>query len=166
MTAGAGMATRGSGTAATLKNLVGAGDRVALVAVPVLSAGLVVEMVWPSALDAGGPPRWLALLSALLLVPGVVLWLWSAILIAVRVPRGELITTGPFALVKHPLYTSVALLVLPWVGFVLDSWVGALTGAALYGGTRLFAPLEERALATTFGRAWDEYTRRVVIPWL
>ena len=28
------------------------------------------------------------------------------ILILARVPRGELVTTGPFALVKHPLYTA------------------------------------------------------------
>jgi protein-S-isoprenylcysteine O-methyltransferase Ste14 len=32
---------------------------------------------------------------------------------------------------KHPLYTSVALLVLPWIGFLLDTSVGALIGVAL-----------------------------------
>ena len=54
------------------------------------------------------------------------------VLILAKVPHGQLITSGPFSLVRHPLYTDVALLVLPWVGFLLDSWLGALVGIALY----------------------------------
>lgn len=53
------------------------------------------------------------------------------------VPRGQLITTGPFTLVKHPLYTGVALLVLPWAGFLLDTWLGAALGSILYVATRM-----------------------------
>jgi Isoprenylcysteine carboxyl methyltransferase (ICMT) family. len=47
------------------------------------------------------------------LIPGVTIWIWSVVLILTKVPRGELITSGPYALVKHPIYTGVALLVLP-----------------------------------------------------
>ena len=32
---------------------------------------------------------------------------------------------------KHPLYTIVALLVLPWIGFLLNTWLGALIGSPL-----------------------------------
>ncbi len=150
----------------TLKTLVGSGDKVAVPALPFLLAGLVLNIARPSLFTVGGPPAGLRVLSLILLVPGVVLWLWSVILILTRVPRGELITHGPYALVKHPLYTSVALLVLPWAGFLLDTWLGALVGLALYVGSRLFAPEEERQLARTFGPAWDAYRRKVLIPWL
>jgi hypothetical protein len=47
---------------------------------------------------------------------GVTVWAWSAMLIVTKVPRKELITEGPYSLVRHPLYTGVALLVLPWAG--------------------------------------------------
>jgi protein-S-isoprenylcysteine O-methyltransferase Ste14 len=60
----------------------------------------------------------------------------------------------------------VALLVLPWLGFLLDTWLGALLGAALYVASRLFAPAEERELARRFGAQWDAYSRSVGIPWL
>ena len=88
------------------------------------------------------------------------------LLILTKVRAGELVTTGPYWLVKHPLYTSVALLVLPWLGFLLDTWLGALIGIALYVGSRLFAPAEEADLAGRFGPQWDAYCRRVKVPWL
>jgi protein-S-isoprenylcysteine O-methyltransferase Ste14 len=82
------------------------------------------------------------------------------------VPRGELITSGPYRCVKHPLYTGVALLVLPWAGLLLDTWLGIPLGIALYAGSRMFSPAEERELAKTFGVVWDEYAKSVKIPWL
>jgi protein-S-isoprenylcysteine O-methyltransferase Ste14 len=52
-----------------------------------------------------------------MLLSGVTIWIWSAVLILTKVPQKKLITYGPYAFVKHPLYTGVAFLVLPWVGF-------------------------------------------------
>jgi protein-S-isoprenylcysteine O-methyltransferase Ste14 len=60
----------------------------------------------------------------------------------------------------------VALLVLPWAGFLLDTWLGVVFGIALYVGSRLYAPEEERELARSFGPEWDRYTRHVAIRWL
>jgi protein-S-isoprenylcysteine O-methyltransferase Ste14 len=58
------------------------------------------------------------------------------------------------------------LLVLPWLGFLLDTWLGAVIGLALYVGSRLFAPAEEADLADRFGTEWDAYRHHVKIPWL
>lgn len=149
-----------------LKRLVGSGDKIMLLTSPFLIVGLVLNILRPSLFSVGGPPTALKVLSAIILIPGVVLWLWSVVLVLTRVPRGELITWGPYALVKHPLYTSVALLVLPWVGFLFNTWLGVLVGLVLYVASRLFAPEEERALAKTFGAAWDAYCKRVKMPWL
>jgi protein-S-isoprenylcysteine O-methyltransferase Ste14 len=100
------------------------------------------------------------------LAVGFVGWGWSAALILTRVRAGELVTTGPYALVAHPLYTSVALLVLPQLGFPLDSWLGVLLGAALYIASRLYAPAEEAELAERFGSDWTAYRRSVLFSWL
>ncbi len=80
--------------------------------------------------------------------------------------KKELITSGPYSLVKHPLYTGVALLVLPWIGFLLNTWLGVLIGMVLYVGSRIFSPEEEKALSKTFGTSWDEYCDTVKLPWL
>ena len=60
----------------------------------------------------------------------------------------------------------IALLVLPWVGFLLDTWLGALIGVGLYLGSRIFAPAEEAALARTFGEAWQAYSQSVKLRWV
>jgi protein-S-isoprenylcysteine O-methyltransferase Ste14 len=151
---------------ATVSALVGSGHKVALFALPFLIVGLVLNIIYPAAFSVGGPPTALRLLSVVVLAAGVAVWAWSVFLILTRVPRGELITTGPYAVVKHPLYTAVALLVLPWLGFLFDTWLGALLGVAMYIGSRMFATEEEAALSATFGGAWDDYSRAVWIPWL
>jgi protein-S-isoprenylcysteine O-methyltransferase Ste14 len=149
-----------------LRVLVGSGDKIALFALPFLIVGLILNVAYPSLFDVGGPSDALRVVSIVVLVPGVAIWLWSVVLILAKVPNGELITSGPYSLVKHPLYTSVALLVLPWLGFLLNTWLGALIGVVLYIGSRIFAPTEEAELSETFGSSWDEYSNTVKIPWL
>jgi protein-S-isoprenylcysteine O-methyltransferase Ste14 len=148
-----------------LRQLVGSGDKIGLLVLPFVIGGLILNVVVPSIFDVGGPSAVLRVVSILVLIPGVAIWIWSVFLILINVPRGELITSGPYALVKHPLYTAVALLVLPWIGFLLNTWLGALFGVVLYIADRIYAPEEEAALSKTFGARWEAYRRSVKIPW-
>ncbi|MGZ4665988.1 MAG: methyltransferase family protein [Frankiaceae bacterium] len=146
--------------------LIGSGDRIGAFVLPFVLVGVALNIAFPEAFSVGGPPLWLQAVSAFVLAVGVAVWTWSVLLILTKVRAGELVTTGPYRLVKHPLYTSVALLVLPWLGFLLDTWLGALVGVALYVASRLFAPTEEADLADRFGPEWEDYCRRVKVPWL
>jgi protein-S-isoprenylcysteine O-methyltransferase Ste14 len=149
-----------------IKALVGSGDKIALFTLPFLAVGLVANIAFPAAFAVGGPPPALLVVALAALVAGVVIWAWSAVLIVTNVPRGTLITTGPFAVVKHPLYTGVALLVLPALGVLLDTWLGAAIGIVMYIGSRVFAAAEESRMAALFGARWDRYARAVKLRWL
>ena len=149
-----------------LKVLIGSGDKIGLFVLPFLLAGLVLNVVYPTTFDVGGPPTALRVVSIIVLIPGLTIWAWSVALILRKVPRRELITSGPYAIVKHPLYTGVALLVLPWIGFIFNTWLGAVIGIILYIGSRIFAPAEEAELSRTFGATWDEYCNTVKIAWV
>jgi protein-S-isoprenylcysteine O-methyltransferase Ste14 len=149
-----------------LRQLVGSGEKIGLLTLPFLVIGLVLNVAFPSLFSVGGPPVALRVISIVILVPGVTIWIWSVVLILTKVPKKALITSGPYSLVKHPLYTGVALLVLPWIGFLLNTWLGVLIGVVLYVGSRMFSPEEEEALSETFGAAWDEYCDAVKVPWL
>ena len=155
-----------TGRRVSLKALIGSGDRIALFTVPI---ALVVLGLWAMdqsrfAVDASAPL--VRAIALVVLAVGLVGWAWSVVLILTVVPKGELITSGPFAVVKHPLYTSVGLLVLPAIGILLGTWLGIVIGVALYVGARLFAPAEEHELQGRFGALWDAYEHRVLLPWL
>ena len=149
-----------------LKILVGSGRKIGLFTLPFLVAGVTLNVIFPEYFGVGGPSDTLRWVSAALLVPGVICWIWSVALILIKVPRHELITTGPYAIVLHPLYTGVALLVLPWVGFLLNTWLGLLIGLVVYAGSRIYSPEEEKILAKIFGESWDQYRKKVLLPWL
>ena len=149
-----------------LKELVGAGDRILLVTVPFVILGLALNIAFPAVFEVGGPPAALRAISIVLLILGIVIWLWSVVLVLTRVPRRELITSGPFAVVRHPIFTSVSLLVIPALGVLLNSWLGLVVGIVMYVSARIFGREEEAVLARTFGSAWDEYRASVKIPWL
>lgn len=157
---------RRSKPAGGLRLLIGSGDRIVLFTLPFLIAGILGNVLFPAVFQVGGPPAWLFALAIAMLVPGLATWAWSAGLILSKVPHGELITGGPYAVVKHPLYTAVALLVFPSVAFLCNSWLGLAIGVVMYIAIRMYAPAEERELARTFGARWDAYCRKVLLPYL
>lgn len=149
-----------------LTKLVGSGDKIGLVTLPFVVAAVFLSLANPRLLQVIDPPAWLRPLSIGVLAVGLAIWIWSVILILTNVPRGRLITGGPYAWVRHPLYTAFAVLVLPWVGFLLDTWSGVMIGAVVYVASRIFARAEEAELSRTFGETWEAYSRGVKLGWL
>jgi protein-S-isoprenylcysteine O-methyltransferase Ste14 len=149
-----------------LRELVGVAPKIFRFVLPFLIVGLILNLLIPFLFSVGGPSTFLTTISIILLIPGVTIWWWSVVLTLTKVPRNELITTGPYSLVKHPIYTSLSLLVFPSIGFLLNSWLGVLIGIVVYIGSRRFRPKEEEKMSKTFGSAWDEYCKKVKIPWL
>jgi protein-S-isoprenylcysteine O-methyltransferase Ste14 len=153
------------GNVDVLKRLIGSGDRIALFTLPFVAIGIGLAIANPS-MFASGDSQALRVLSIVVLVVGIAIWMWSVILILTNVPSGRLITGGPYAWMRHPIYTAVALLVLPSLGFLFGTWLGVVIGAALYVGSRIYAPAEEAELSQTFGEAWRQYDRSVRLRWL
>jgi protein-S-isoprenylcysteine O-methyltransferase Ste14 len=148
-----------------LKALVGAGDRIIAFTLPFAAVGVVANALRPSWFRMGSENVGLVV-GVVVLALGALVWAVSAVLLLVYASKGRLITRGPFAVVLHPLYTSVALLVLPGLGLLLDTWLGFALGAVLYLGSRLFSPAEEKQLAVAFSKEYPAYRSRVLLPWL
>jgi protein-S-isoprenylcysteine O-methyltransferase Ste14 len=72
-----------------------------------------------------------------------------------------LVTHGPFAYVRHPIYTALLGLLVA-TGLALADWRALLLAVAVYvAGTLWRASLEERLLRGMFGAAYDAYAARV-----
>ncbi len=72
----------------------------------------------------------------------------------------RLVTSGPFAVVRHPMYLGA---IVQFVGGVLlyRTWSVVLLAAAEVVTDLGRARREEQALAAEFGREWQAYARRV-----
>jgi protein-S-isoprenylcysteine O-methyltransferase Ste14 len=73
---------------------------------------------------------------------------------------GHLMRTGPYAVVRHPLYAALVVMAIGTALAHPSVPVLAGTGGMVTGlGLKVLA--EERALRQTFGADWDAYARRV-----
>jgi protein-S-isoprenylcysteine O-methyltransferase Ste14 len=73
----------------------------------------------------------------------------------------ELITRGPYAWVRHPIYSAMlGMLLATGIGVSRVPAVAAAFAVAAAGATIRFR-LEEKLLRETFGAAYDAYARRV-----
>ena len=129
---------------------------------------LVVKPLWQMGLPAG-----YVFVAALVL--GLALCWWARIhlgrLWSVAITRKEahrVVDTGPYALVRHPIYTGLIVGLLATAA--ADGTAPALTGAAMMiVGLWLKARTEERFLTAELGaEAYSAYRRRVpmLIPFL
>ena len=73
----------------------------------------------------------------------------------------QLVTSGPYAGVRHPVYTSM-LCMLFGTGFMITPLRTLLAASALFiAGMEIRVQVEDRLLASRFGEKFLAYRRRV-----
>jgi protein-S-isoprenylcysteine O-methyltransferase Ste14 len=129
-------------------------------------------LLWrPLPLALSAPARTVTLaLGALFLFPGLALVLWgrftlgemyyvSSSMGAQLYADHRLVTHGPFALVRHPMYVGILLASMGGL-LIYRTWTLVFT-TVTFLGLVLRARREEQALAAEFGERWQEYCRQV-----
>jgi protein-S-isoprenylcysteine O-methyltransferase len=91
---------------------------------------------------------------------------WS---LAARVLEGhKLITSGPYNVVRNPIYTGMFGMLLA-TGLAISHWIGLIIGVIVYIlGTAVRVHSEEKLLREMFGQQFEAYARKVpaVVPFL
>ncbi len=151
-------------------------DRASLLGVALQSLGIAAasgptRIVGSGPLDGLAEPR--TLLTALTIAPAVLMFVWSARTMGanwsiVARTRGDhqLVTGGPFALVRNPIYLAMLLFLLS-VAAATDHAPALPIALPLFAlGTWVRVRSEERLLRAEFGTAYDAYAARVkrIIP--
>jgi protein-S-isoprenylcysteine O-methyltransferase Ste14 len=109
--------------------------------------------------------------SVPLLAAGQILRFWAAGFIpkyrTLTVGAPSLVTSGPYAWVRNPLYAGNGIMGLGWSVMAGPAWC-AVFAAVYFALYRLvIIPLEERFLAERFGEEYERYRRSTpsVLPW-
>lgn len=82
--------------------------------------------------------------------------------VSARIVDGhELITTGPYALVRNPVYVGFFGLAIATGGVFTEGWAILAAVPLFIAGTIVRVRAEERLLRGAFGATFDDYARRV-----
>jgi protein-S-isoprenylcysteine O-methyltransferase Ste14 len=121
--------------------------------------------------------EWLEVLAATIAIAaamGSVLLIMAAVktlgkewsITARMVEDHKLAKEGPYARVRHPIYTGMLGMLIA-TGLALSYWIALLAAIVIFAiGTAIRIRIEERLLRETFGQGFEEYARQVpaVIP--
>lgn len=116
-----------------------------------------------------GPRATARLAAAMLLAPLGPILAWQAVEHLgrqLRIQAGlyqdhELVRTGPYGTVRHPIYASMLALTAA-TGMVMTSWPRLAVALAIFiAGTEIRVRIEDRLLAGRFGEQFETWRRRV-----
>ena len=120
-------------------------------------------------LPADPPPEWWRIAGSVVFVPvAVVLFFTSVRHLGrqFRINAGlyedhQLVTGGPYAIVRHPIYTSLLAMLVSTL-FLFTPWQWAVLSLALFiAGTEIRVYTEDGLLASRFGERFAAYRQRV-----
>ena len=104
-------------------------------------------------------PLWLSsLIGSPLILIGTLLRLYASGFI---IKNKKLATHGPYALVRHPLYTGNILIISGFYIYSSISWTLALTAFFFWFYYPTAIEYEDRKLRTVFGAQWEQWSRKV-----
>lgn len=101
-----------------------------------------------------------ALLGWMLVLYGAGFCLWGVVRMTRAVNSGGLDTGGPFAMVRHPIYSAWIVFLFPGIALVSGAWLILGSSLLAWAAFRKWAPAEEEALLELFGPPYAEYKRR------
>lgn len=148
----------------------GVGPAYAVVCGLLTAAGIVMRNLgW---LDSGAVPAWdvpMTIAGFALLIAAAVLYFRAHVRMKLfdHVRRNELVTTGPYAWVRNPVYSAILLLCTGLLLMAYNLWLLLLPPVMWALMTAMLIPTEEKWLRELYGQAYIDYCARVnrCIPW-
>ena len=106
------------------------------------------------------------IVGALLVVIGICMYAAAFVSLRRGLRQGTLVTRGLYAIVRHPLYASSILFIIPGIALAFRSWLLLPMPAVAYVAFRIFVPGEEDDLREQYGDDFDRYrnTTNAVFP--
>ena len=96
-------------------------------------------------------------LAVILIVIGVPMWLIGAVAAMRAYNHDQLVTSGVFGLVRHPMYSAWIVLILPGLALLTGSWPFLLVAPVAYAVFKLLIHTEDEYLRKRFGESYSNY---------
>jgi protein-S-isoprenylcysteine O-methyltransferase Ste14 len=98
--------------------------------------------------------------GALFVAAGVYVYVTALMSLRKGLRSGALVTHGLYGIMRHPLYASSILLIMPGVAFAFCSWLLLPVPVLAYVACRLVLPAEDDELLERYGQQFSQYRQR------
>jgi protein-S-isoprenylcysteine O-methyltransferase Ste14 len=142
-------------------NIIGQGGKIILFMLPSLIAAILVDIYIPQTAAIPESVGFLQPVGYGLLLLGLIFWGSAVVQLLTGFPKGKLVTTGAYGIVRNPIYSSATFFLLPAVALVTFRWVYFVPAIFLYAGVMIFIGVEEQQLTKAFGKVYEDYLARV-----
>jgi protein-S-isoprenylcysteine O-methyltransferase Ste14 len=142
-------------------DIVGQGGKIILFLLPSLIAAILGHTYFPKIAALPEGISFIRPAGYVLLIPGLILWGAAVTQLLTGFPKGKLVTSGAYSVVRNPIYSSVTFFILPAVALISLTWVYFVPPVFLYIGVLIFIGTEEKQLTQAFGKKYEDYLLRV-----
>ena len=113
-------------------NFLGIGPKIGMVAIPFLAVAITLSVIYPQVFQFPSIPYVILLIAGIIFLGvGLVFYALTVRHLLKGLKGTKLMTSGPYAMCKNPLYASMILLLVPGLAFVLNSWLVLITSFLL-----------------------------------
>jgi protein-S-isoprenylcysteine O-methyltransferase Ste14 len=147
--------------------LFGCGPKLALLCLPYVILSLIVMYKYPEFFDLKFLDfPYVKAIGFVWFGLGMIFWIYSAIHFLKHFKPGKLITQGPFALCRNPIYSSIIVFIIPSLALIFHSGLILSISFVLYLGFKISIHGETNVLRRIFGEEYEIYEKSVneIIP--
>jgi protein-S-isoprenylcysteine O-methyltransferase Ste14 len=142
----------------TYQRIFGAGPRGLLISFALLALAWQLEsLVGLPKITSSHLFRWMVF--ALTAVVSIILALWSVKSLSPAARGKELVTTGAFRYLRHPLYASLLSCSNFGLAVLLNNWIYILWAVLLHAVWHWNVESEEKLLKREFPKEYEEYSK-------
>ncbi|MFX0018691.1 MAG: methyltransferase family protein [Promethearchaeota archaeon] len=142
-------------------SIYGVGPKMTLTLVPFIVLLGILNFIFSSVSQLPIYQIWMIPLGIVLIIIGVFIFIKSEILLRKAYNASELLVTGFYGHMRHPMYGSVILLIIPGIVIIINSWILYFLPFVFYIIFRIFIIQEENYCLKKFGEKYIHYKKNV-----
>ncbi len=139
----------------------GVGPKMALTLVPFILLLGTLNIIFSPAFQLPINQIWMISIGIVLIIIGIIIFIKSEILLAKAYKASELLVTGLYGHMRHPMYGSFILLITPGIVIMINSWILFFLPFIFYIIFRIFIKQEESYCLKKFGEKYNHYRKNV-----
>jgi protein-S-isoprenylcysteine O-methyltransferase Ste14 len=141
-------------------NVFGIGPKIGRIALPYLLVTIFLSIYYKDVFKiCERCDRPFFIFGIVLLAIGIGFYVISGKLLMQGIRNTKLMTTGTYYLCRNPLYTSIILMVIPGVSFVMHTWLILTTSLVAYIAFKIQIKSECTEMEAFFGDAYLSYKK-------